>query len=104
MATTVERLHSALSGADFPAQRDDLVRSAENANADADTIKELRGIPPESYGSLADVERAVSFASPESDHERAKRRGRHTKPGLAEQEKDVPEHPIVEELGENRGS
>ena len=64
MATTRERLHTALSEADFPAERAELVRYAE----------------------------------------RAERRRTHDKPGLSEQAKDVEAHPIVEELGENRGS
>ncbi|EHR60252.1 DUF2795 domain-containing protein [Saccharomonospora cyanea] len=104
MATTVERLHAALSEADFPAERAELVRCAERADADSDTLRELNGIPAETYASLGEVERAVSFASPEDDRERAERRRTHGKPGLSEQAKDVGEHPIAEELGENRGS
>ncbi|MER7115781.1 DUF2795 domain-containing protein [Saccharomonospora azurea] len=104
MATTRERLHTALSEADFPADRAELVRCAERAGADSDTLRELKGIPAETYGGLGEVERAVSFATPEDDRERAERRRTHDKPGLSEQAKDVEAHPIVEELGENRGS
>jgi hypothetical protein len=104
MATTVARLRAALSEADFPADREELVRCAERLDADAATLRELKGIPPETYANLAEVERAVSFASPEYDRERAERRRAHDKPGLSERAKDVEEHPIVEELGENRGS
>ncbi|WP_298178580.1 DUF2795 domain-containing protein [Saccharomonospora sp.] len=104
MATTVERLRAALSEADFPAEKNELVRYAERSGADNDTVRELNAIPAETYGNLTEVERAVSFESPETERERAQRRRGHDKPGLAEQSKDVAEHPIVSELGENRGS
>lgn len=104
MPTTVKRLHAALSEADFPAEKDQLVQYAQRAGADNDTMHELNAIPAETYGSLAEVERAVSFGPPENERERAQRRRSHDKPGLAEQAKDVTEHPIVSELGENRGS
>ncbi|PRX48636.1 uncharacterized protein DUF2795 [Prauserella shujinwangii] len=105
MATTdVERLRTALSDADFPAQKDDLVRDAEQAGADGDTIRALNSIPPVEYASLDEVEQSVPFDPGPPDAETGERRRRHAKPGLSQQEKDVPEHPIVEELGENRGS
>ncbi|WP_028661465.1 DUF2795 domain-containing protein [Saccharomonospora saliphila] len=104
MATSVEKLREALSEADFPAGKDDLVRYAEQSETDSETLGALQAIPPEVYSDLTEVERSVSFASPQPEGERARRRRSHDKSGVAEQEKDVSPHPIVEELGENRGS
>ncbi|MEY7970619.1 DUF2795 domain-containing protein [Saccharomonospora xinjiangensis] len=104
MPTTVKRLHEALSEADFPADRAALVRYAEQAGADAATLRELHGIPAETYGSLGEVERAVSFAVPQDPRERAARHRARGRPGLSEQGREVGKHPIVEELGENRDS
>ncbi|WP_199430098.1 DUF2795 domain-containing protein [Qaidamihabitans albus] len=105
MATTdVERLRTALSDADFPAQKDELVRDAERAGADGDTIRALSSIPPVEYSNLDEVENSVPLDPGPPDSGTAERRRRHVKPGLSQQEKDVSSHPIVEELGENRGS
>lgn len=104
MATTVERLRGALSEADFPAGKDQLVRCAEESRADGDTIKALNAIPPVTYENMGEVERSVSFDPGPESREEAQRRRRHDKPGLSQQEKDIPPHPIIEELGENRGS
>lgn len=89
MATTdVERLRTALSAADFPAQKADLVRAAEAAEADGETIRALNSIPPVEYANLDEVERSVPF-----------------EPGPEDvRDREAPPHPIVEELGENRGS
>ncbi|WP_197320337.1 DUF2795 domain-containing protein [Saccharomonospora sp. NB11] len=104
MPTTTRRLHAALAEADFPADRAELVRCAERAGADADTLRELKGMPDETYAGLGEVERAVSFVTPADIRDRVQRRRQHTKPGLSEQATEVEPHPIVEELGENRGS
>lgn len=104
MATTVEKLRGALSEADFPAEKAELVRYAEQSEADADTLRALRAIPAEVYADLGEVERSVSLESPTPAREEAARRRTHDKPGVAEREKDIPQHPIVEEIGENRGS
>ncbi|NIJ13383.1 hypothetical protein FHU38_003727 [Saccharomonospora amisosensis] len=104
MATTVERLRTALSEADFPADKSQLLRQAEHAEADGATLKALRAIPPVVYSNLTEVKQSVSFdAGPDASEEAARRR-LHDKPGLAQREKDVPGHPIADELGENRGS
>lgn len=102
--TDADRLRSALNEADFPASKDDLVRYAERAQADAETVRAIRSIPPVEYSNLTEVVRSVPLEDDRTDAERAAQRKDHTKPGVAEQEKDTPSHPIVEELGENRGS
>ncbi|SDJ27167.1 Protein of unknown function [Actinokineospora alba] len=60
MATDRYRLHEALSQADFPADKDYLLRRAEEADADSDTMKELRSIPPDSYANLDEILRSVT--------------------------------------------
>lgn len=102
--TTTERLRTALADADFPAQKADLVRCAQRSEADQDTVRALKAIPPVVYETLGEVEQSVSFDSGDRARDRAQQRRTHTKPGLAESEKDTPSHPIIDELGENRGS
>lgn len=103
-ATDADRLRSALNQADFPAGKDDLVRCAKDAQADNDTVRALESIPPVEYSNLTEVLRSVPLDPDRTEADRAAQRRTHGKPGVAEQEKDVPENPIVEELGENRGS
>ncbi|WP_046470092.1 DUF2795 domain-containing protein [Allosalinactinospora lopnorensis] len=105
--TTTERLQAALSGADFPAHRDDLVEAARDSGADEETIRALRAIPAEDYANFSEVTASVRMADaggPDSDSDKANARRHHTHPGMAEREKEIPGNPIAEELGENRGS
>jgi hypothetical protein len=104
VVTDVGRLRRALSDTDFPAERDELVGCAQRAGADHDTVRALRAMPPVSYSNFAEVLQSVSLTSDRSPADKAAQRRLHTKPGLAEQEKDVPGHPIAEETGSNRGS
>lgn len=105
VATDVDRLRRALSTADFPADKSDIVDCAERAGADADTVRALRAIPPVSYANLDEVVRSVSLDREVPAAEEAARRRTHTKPGLSQKNKDVPStSPITDELGENRGS
>lgn len=104
MATDTKRLKAALDNADYPADKQQLIEVAENNGADADTIGALRAIPPESYGGFADVIAATPIASDESASEKAKQHRENTKGGLSETQVATPDNPIVEELGENRGS
>ncbi|MBK1786295.1 DUF2795 domain-containing protein [Prauserella cavernicola] len=102
--TTDERVRAALSEADFPAEKADLVRRAEQADADSRTIKALRAMPPVTYENLREVLRSVPLDQGRDPAEEAPRRQEHDKPGLAQPEKDISGHPIIDELGENRGS
>ncbi|MPY80462.1 MAG: DUF2795 domain-containing protein [Actinophytocola sp.] len=104
MATDVDRLCQALSDVDYPAEKDDLVRTALRAGADTDTVRALEAMPPVSYESETEVLRAAPLESTQADADRAAQRKLHTKPGLSEQDKDIPEHPIRSVLGENRAS
>lgn len=104
MTTDVDRLCQAISDVDYPADKSDLVQTALRAGADADTVSALNAIPQETYNSEVDVLSAAPLESKQAEADRAAQRKLHTKPGLSEQEKDIPEHPIRSELGENRAS
>lgn len=105
VATDIDRVRRVLSAADFPADKWELVRYAERADADADTIRALRAMPPVSYANVNEVVQSVSLEADQPAAEQAPRRRAHAKPGLAAAEKDIGEHgPVVDELGENRGS
>jgi UDP-glucose 6-dehydrogenase len=49
----------ALSGIDFPANRQDLIEHAKKNNADAEVIQALNEVPDEQYTSMADVFKGV---------------------------------------------
>lgn len=48
-----------LSGIDFPASRDDLIRHAQSHDADEDVLKVLQQMPQRDYGNMADVMKGV---------------------------------------------
>lgn len=104
MATDQARLKNALTDVDYPADKAQLIDHANANDADAETVGALRSIPPESYANFGDVRAAVPIASGESESEKAKQHRQHTKGGLSETQVATPDNPIVEELGENRGS
>lgn len=106
-STTSSQLRLCLSDVDFPANKQDLLDAAGRNGCDDQTLRALRGIPPETYATVAQVAASVTIAD-ERDvqgSDMAAARRSHTKPGLAESAKDIQaQSPIVEELGENRGS
>jgi hypothetical protein len=104
VATDTQRLSQALATADFPADKDDLVRCAETEGADHETVSAIRAIPPVSYANFDEVLSSVSTRPSRSTADEAVERRIHTKPGLSQQDKDLPGHPISDELGENRDS
>jgi Protein of unknown function (DUF2795) len=53
-------LQKHLSGVDYPASRDDLVRTAEEQGANNELLDALRGIPDKEYDSPTAVSKAVS--------------------------------------------
>nr|WP_242688355.1 DUF2795 domain-containing protein [Actinopolyspora sp. BKK1] len=102
-------MHESLSSVDFPASKEDLVTHAENNGADAETLAALRAMPrADDYGNITEVERSVlsdtAAEQGQSDADKAEQNTRHTADGLAEHETRTSSNPIVEELGENRGS
>lgn len=93
-----------LDGIDFPTDKQQLVDHAEHHDAPQDVVRALRAIPPVTYGSIAEVLDSVPVRDDQSDAEKASQAHQHTHSGLAEQERETPVNPIVDELGENRGS
>ncbi len=89
---------------DFPASKEQLVAHAERAGADPEVRRALRALPLADYRNLEEVMQSVPVAVERTEADRARQRREHPKPGLAEHMKDGPRSPIVEELGENRGS
>ncbi|MEU4549328.1 DUF2795 domain-containing protein [Nonomuraea dietziae] len=53
-------LQKHLSGVDYPASRDDLVRTAKEQGADQEMIKALQSIPDREYDGPNAVTQAVS--------------------------------------------
>jgi hypothetical protein len=58
--TTEQQVRTALTDVDFPADRDQLVTTAERNGADHDTVRSLRSIPPVDYGNLDEVLASVT--------------------------------------------
>jgi hypothetical protein len=106
--TTLDRLKNVLIDADYPATKEQLLEVAQRNGADEETIRALRAIPPVDYRNFREVVTSVELVDEDPELEaalKAERRRLHRKPGLSERSKDVPPvNPIVEELGDNRGS
>ena len=67
-------------------------------------MRALKAVPPVTYSSFNELLRAVPLQQDRSPADEAAQRRMHTKPGLSQYDKDVPGHPITDEIGENRGS
>jgi ribosomal protein L12E/L44/L45/RPP1/RPP2 len=107
MAATTDRsrIEKYLNDADFPADKDQLVAVADRNGADQDTLGALRGIPAVDYRNVDEVLASVTHDSDMTPAETAQANTLPDKSGLAQSAKDLPPvNPIVEELGENRGS
>ncbi|RNL82168.1 DUF2795 domain-containing protein [Halostreptopolyspora alba] len=105
--TTTERLQAALAEADYPADKERLLEVARASGADEETVRALRALPLAEYANFEEVTASVAkedAGGPETDAEKARARRHHTHPHMAEREKETPTNPIVDELGENRGS
>ncbi|GAB2741898.1 hypothetical protein GCM10027174_14260 [Salinifilum aidingensis] len=108
MSTDRASLEAALSEVDFPASKEDLVAHAQNHGADEETVRSLRALPVAEYENLTEIVRSVPLDMAEeegqSSSDKAQQASRHQHSGLAEHQRETPDNPIVEELGENRGS
>jgi hypothetical protein len=49
-----------LSGVDYPAEKNDIVQTAEKNGADDDVLEALRGLPEKSYDGPTAVSKAIS--------------------------------------------
>jgi hypothetical protein len=105
-STTPTRLRHCLNDVDYPADKDALLEAAARNGCDDETSRALRAIPPETYANISEVMASVTLGDDDlTDAEKAEAHRVHTKPRLAQSAKDIqPANPIIEELGENRGS
>lgn len=55
-------LQKHLSGVDYPASKDDLIRTAEDQGADGDVLTAIRNLPDQQFDSPADVSKAYGDA------------------------------------------
>lgn len=60
-STTRSRLQRCLTDVDFPANKNDLLAAAERNRCDDETIRALRGIPPETYCNLDQICASVTI-------------------------------------------
>lgn len=108
MTTDRSHLKASLSAVDFPASKEQLVTYAETTGADEGTLSALRAMPPADYNNLTEVIRSVPLdkgtEEGQSSSDKAQQARQTTKDALAEHQTEVPANPIVDELGENRGS
>lgn len=102
--TDPQQARTWLDGIDFPAHKQQLVAHAEQNDAPQDVVRALRAMPPVQYGSIGEVLSSVTVRDDQSDAEKASQAHHHAHSGLAEHERETPVNPIVDELGENRGS
>lgn len=93
-----------LGNVDFPTDKATLVDRAEKNGAPKQVVEALRSMQPVEYADRSEVMASVPLQDGRSSHEKAEEHRRHNHSGLAEQSTETPSHPIVEELGENRGS
>ncbi|MBB3050079.1 hypothetical protein FHS23_001074 [Prauserella isguenensis] len=108
MSTDRESVKAALSSVDFPADKETLVTHAESHGSAEDVAQALRAMPPAEYENIGEVIQSVPMdmgaEEGRSSSDKAKQARHNTRSGLAEHQTEVPANPIVEELGENRGS
>lgn len=106
--TTAERIEQALANLDYPATKDSIVDYAKARQMDEDVYRQLRALPVATYQNTEEVLRSVPTDAEgeraQTMEEKANERRHHTKPGVAEHEKNVSQSPIEDVLGENRGS
>jgi hypothetical protein len=57
------RIQKALSGVDYPADREELIQAAESNGADKDTLEQLRHLPQRSYEGPSGVSKELSKSS-----------------------------------------
>ena len=98
-------VQKALSGIDYPASKEELLRAADDAGAPQEVLGALRAIPPEEYANRAEVARSVPTDPAADLHPSAAQRAeqarvrRHRGPQpLSEYEREVPKPPIEAEL------
>jgi hypothetical protein len=98
------QLREWLGDVDYPAGKEQLLASAQANGAPQDVVAALRTMPPVEYANRGEVLASVPVTEGQSDSEKAAEDRAPNESGLAEGAREVSNTPIVEELGENRGS
>jgi hypothetical protein len=95
---SAEQVVEYLTNVDFPADRDDLVRAAEQEGAPQDVIKALRAMPPEEYASKDEVMRSAHTPAAPGQDPSVKAAQAHDKKHqrIAQPERDVPPSEVHE--------
>lgn len=108
MSTDRDSLKEALSSVDFPASKDDLLTHVERSSTDENVLRALRAMPPAQYANVGEVIQSAPMdkgaEEGQSSSDKAQEARHNSSSGLAEHQTEIPSNPIVEELGENRGS
>jgi hypothetical protein len=60
MAVQVTEVQKALAGADYPANKDDLVHKAESNGASGEVLEKLRGMEDRTYDGPSGVMKALA--------------------------------------------
>ena len=86
---SVEEIRDALMDADFPADKDELIRVAERNGAAKETLSVLRSLPVADYGSKNEVFRSVDTteATGSTPSEHAAQARKDARPGLAQHQR-----------------
>lgn len=64
---TFIEVQKALSGADYPSSRDELVQHAKDKNADEGVVDALQRLPKQQYGGPDEVSSDIADVTGESD-------------------------------------
>lgn len=107
MSTDRETLKKSLSAVDYPVSKEEIVDYAENNGFDEGSIRALRALPRGNYENVTEVFRSVPLEKGTEEHQSDSdkaQQARRPQSGVAEHQRQTPVNPIVEELGENRGS
>ncbi|MDQ3946666.1 MAG: DUF2795 domain-containing protein [Actinomycetota bacterium] len=86
---TADAVRDALQNADFPAGKDDLIRTAEETGASGDVLAALRSLPVADYASKDEVVRSVETAEATgaTPSQHAAQARTEARPGLAQHQR-----------------
>lgn len=108
MRPLTDKVTNALLDADFPADKEALLRVAESNGADDAVLGALRGLPPVEYGSREEVLRSIDADPGDLAGQMADEKARQA---IHQSDSRIPEHlrdtdptPIEDEVGYNAGS
>lgn len=104
--TDVQHILHAITDVSFPADKEELLRVAEESDASPEVLKALREMPPEQYENKNEVARSVHTDAdsdqPHSAAQRAKQASQHGKTGMTQQLRDADKPPVQQELDKDK--